>query len=166
MNLVSVFQDFKRIYGFCPCCHERFRLSDIVLFTRQAPPRTDFDNLDTERKTMENKKRRLEAQRAILKEKACVDGRIAAQKRLQRFQSFFSRQRLNLKDVRVLFDPVDYLAFRGLGDGVCKELMFIDREPDSSGRERLHKSMRHAIDSGNLEWKTIRIADNGSITVK
>lgn len=166
MNLVSVFQDFKRIYGFCPCCHERFRLSDTVLFTRQAPPRTDFDNLDTERKTVENKKRRLEAQRAILKEKACVDGRIAAQKRLQRFQPFFSRQRINLKDVRVLFDPVDYLAFRGLGHGVCKELIFIDREPDSSGRERLHKSMRDAIDSGNLEWKTIRIADNGSITVK
>jgi predicted Holliday junction resolvase-like endonuclease len=166
MNLVSVFQDFKRIYGFCPCCQERFRLSDTVLFTRQAPPRTDFDNLDMEWRKVEDKQGRLEAQRAMLKEKACVKGRIAAQKRLKLFQPFFSRQRLNTKDVRVLFDPVDYLAFRGLGDGVCTELMFIDREPNSSRRERLHKSMRRAIDTGNLEWKTVRIADDCTITLK
>jgi predicted Holliday junction resolvase-like endonuclease len=166
MNLVSIFQDFKRIYGFCPCCHERFRLSDAVLFTRQAPPRTDFDNLDMEWKKVKDKQRRLEAQRAMLKEKACVEGRIAAQKRLQLFQPFFSRQRLNVKDVRVLFDPVDYVAFRGLGDGVCTELIFIDREPNSNRRERLHKSLRHAIDSGNLEWKTVRIADDGTITLR
>ena len=166
MNFVSIFQDFKRIYGFCPCCQERFRLSDTVLFTREAPPRTDFDQLDMEWRKVEDKQRRLEADRAMLKEKACVEGRIAARKRLRLFQPFFSRHRLNVKEVRVLFDPVDYLAFRGLGDGNCKELMFIDREPDSSGRERLHKSMRHAIESGNLEWKTIRISDDCTITVK
>ena len=166
MNLVSIFQDFKRIYGFCPCCHERFRLSDAVLFTRQAPPRTDFDNLDMEWKKVKDKQRRLEAQRAMLKEKACVEGRIAAQKRLQLFQPFFSRQRLNVKDVRALFDPVDYVAFRGLADGVCTELIFIDRKANSNRRERLHKSLHHAIDSGNLEWKTVRIADNGRITLR
>ena len=166
MNLVGIFQDFKRIYGFCPCCHERFRLSDAALFTRQAPPRTDFDNLDMEWKKVEDKQRRLEAQRAMLKDKACVEGRIAAQKRLQLFQPFFSRQGLNVKDVRVLFDPIDYVAFRGLGDGVCTELMFIDREPDSSRRERLHKSLIQAIEGGNLEWKTVRIADDCTITLK
>jgi predicted Holliday junction resolvase-like endonuclease len=117
-------------------------------------------------KKVKDKQRRLEAQRAMLKEKACVEGRIAAQKRLQLFQPFFSRQRLNVKDVRVLFDPVDYVAFRGLGDGVCTELIFIDREPNSNRRERLHKSLRHAIDSGNLEWKTVRIADDGTITLR
>ena len=63
MNLVGIFQDFKRIYGFCPRCHERFRLSEAALFTRQAPPRTDFDNLDMEWKKVEDKQRRLEAQR-------------------------------------------------------------------------------------------------------
>jgi predicted Holliday junction resolvase-like endonuclease len=117
-------------------------------------------------KKVEDKQRRLETQRAILKEKACVEGRIATQKRLQLFQPFFSQQRLNVKDVRVLFDPVDYVAFRGLGDGVCTELIFIDREPNSNRRERLHKSLRHAIDTGNLEWKTIRIADDGRITLR
>jgi predicted Holliday junction resolvase-like endonuclease len=166
MNFISVFHDFKRIYGFCPCCQERFRLSDIVLFTRQSPPHTDFDNLDMQWDKIENRRQRLEDQRARLQEKASAEGRIAAQKRLRSFQPFFSRRRLNVKDVKVLFDPVDYLAFRGLGDGRCTELIFIDREPESNRRERLHKSMHRVIDSGNLEWKTIRIADDGTITAK
>ena len=166
MNLVNVYRDFKRIYGFCPCCQKLFRLSDTTLFTQQAPPRTDFDRLDMEWKKVEDEWSRLEDQRDALKKKACAAGKIALQKRLRLFQPFFSRQRLNVKDVRVLFDPVDYLAFRGLGDGDCKELMFIDREPNSDSQERLHKSMQRAIDSGNLEWKTIRIADDGTIKVK
>jgi predicted Holliday junction resolvase-like endonuclease len=166
MNLISIFQDFKRIYGFCPCCQERFRLSDIFLFTRQSLPHTDFDNLDMQWGKVEIQRQRLEDQRAKLQEKACEEGRIAAQKRLRLFQPFFSRQRLNVKDVRVIFDPVDYLAFRGHSDGACKEVMFIDREPDSNRRERLHNSLRRAIDSGNLEWKTIRIADDCTITLK
>jgi len=70
------------------------------------------------------------------------------------------------QETRVLFDPVDYLAFRGLGDGDCKELMFIDREPDSNRRERLHNSLRRVIDAGNLEWKTVRIADDCTVTLK
>jgi|KBSSwiStaDraftv2_1062776.scaffolds.fasta_scaffold167172_3 predicted Holliday junction resolvase-like endonuclease len=166
MNLVSIFRDFKRIYGFCPCCQKLFRLSDTALFTRHAPPRTDFERLDMEWRKVEDKWRRLEDRRATLQKEACVEGRIAAQKRLRLFQPFFSRQRLNVKDVKVLFDPVDYLAFRGLDDGDCKELVFIDREPDSNRRERLHKSLRRAIDGGNLEWKTVRIADDCTITLK
>ena len=166
MNLVSTFQDFKRIYGFCPCCQERFRLTDIALFTSQSPPHNDFDNLDMEWNKVKHRRQRLENQRVRLQEKACEEGRMAAQKRLRSFQPFFSRQRLNVKDVRVLFDPVDYLAFRGHSEGGCKELIFIDREPDSNPRESLHNSMRRAIDSGNLEWKTLRIADDGTITVK
>ncbi len=145
---------------------EAIRLSDTALFTRQAPPRTDFDKLDMEWRRVEDERNRLEDQRDTLKRKACIAGKIALQKRLRLFQPFFSRQRLNVKDVRVLFDPVDYLAFRGLGEGECKELVFIDREPNSDSQERLHKSMRHAIDSGNLEWKTIRIADDGTLKVK
>ena len=45
MKLVSAFQEMKRIYGFCPCCGELFRLSDAELFTKGAPPRTPFDRV-------------------------------------------------------------------------------------------------------------------------
>src|SRR5712664_2639165 len=132
MNLVNVFQDFKRIYGLCPCCGEPFRLSDAILFTRKAPPRTEFENLGTEWKKVEAGRQRLDDQRGALREKARLKGRVAAQERLQLFQPFFSKQKLNVRDVKVLFDPVDYLAFRGIGEGDCREVMFIDHEPDSS----------------------------------
>jgi predicted Holliday junction resolvase-like endonuclease len=166
MNLVSVFQDFKRIYGLCPRCGEPFRLSDTNLFTRKAPPPTDFESLAIEWEKVESRWQRLDDQRGALREKARLKGRVAAQERLQLFQPFFSRQKLNVRDVKVLFDPVDYLAFRGLGEGDCAEVIFIDREPDSDRRERLHTSLRRAIDDGNLEWQTVRIADDGGVTLK
>jgi predicted Holliday junction resolvase-like endonuclease len=166
MNLVSVFQDFKRIYGLCPCCGEPFRLSDAILFTRKAPPRTDFESLAIEWERVESRRQLLDDQRAALREKARLKGRIAAQERLQLFQPFFSSQKLSVRDVKVLFDPVDYLAFRGLGEADCKEVMFIDREPDSGRRERLHNSLRRVIDGGNLEWQTVRIADDCTVTLK
>ncbi len=115
---------------------------------------------------VESRWQRLDDQRGALREKARLKGRIAAQERLQLFQPFFSRQRLNVRDVKVLFDPVDYLAFRGLGEGDCAEVIFIDREADSDRRERLHTSLRRAIDGGNLEWQTVRIADDCSVTLK
>lgn len=166
MNLVTVFQDFKRIHGFCPCCQKLFRLSEIILFTRQAPPHTDFDSLAADWSKVEHQRQLLDEQYEALQEQARLKGRIAAQERLRLFQLFFSGHGLNVKDVRVLFDPVDYLAFRGLADGDCKEVIVMDREPDSNHRERLHNSLGHAIDGGNLEWKTVRIADDGTVTFK
>jgi len=71
------------------------------------------------------------------REKARLKGRIAAQERLQLSSRFFhgKSQRPGCEGS---IDPVDYLAFRGLGEGTAKKLMFIDRKPDSSRRERLY----------------------------
>src|SRR5437660_11489639 len=100
MNLVRVFQDFKRIYGLCPCCGEPFRLSDANLFTRKAPPRTEFESLALEWEQVESRWQRLDDERGALRKKTRLKGRIAAQERLQLCQPFFSRQRRNVWDVR------------------------------------------------------------------
>jgi predicted Holliday junction resolvase-like endonuclease len=112
---------------------------------------------------VEAKKQRLEDRREILLEKARLKGQLVAQKRIRTFLPFFTKQQLNIRDVRVLFDPVDYLAFRGLCLGDCKELIFIDHEPETTHREAFHKSLERTISRGNLEWKTVRIADDGTI---
>jgi predicted Holliday junction resolvase-like endonuclease len=66
--------------------------------------------------------------------------------------------------VKLLFHPIDYVAFRGLTDGRCTAVEFLDREPDSARHEKLQRSIDTALRSGNVEWVTMRIADDGKVT--
>lgn len=166
MNLVSVYQDFKQIYGICPCCGDLFRLSDATIFARKAPPRTVFDELRDQSARVEARRERFEGLRDALRHKARLKGQVAAQNRLKRLSAFFMKRKINLRDVKVMFDPVDYVVFRGLCTRECTEAVLIDREPDSSRREKVQNSLERSIRRGNLEWKTVRIADDGSITLE
>ncbi|MDB6105349.1 MAG: Endonuclease related to archaeal Holliday junction resolvase [Gammaproteobacteria bacterium] len=164
MNAVHLFQDFQRIYGFCACCGEPFRLSDATLFYRASPPRTPWDDLDAEYARLERAEERLFNDTARLREKAQEAGRKEMERRLHGLMSFFRRQRISLRDMKLLFHPVDYVVFHGLSDGRCSEVEFLDCEPVSTAHERLQQSIGKTIDAGNYSWITMRIADDGQVT--
>jgi predicted Holliday junction resolvase-like endonuclease len=163
-NLVELFQDFKRIYGFCPCCGESFRLSDATLFHKAAPPRTPWDDLDSERERLERSERRLNDEMDGLRARAQRAGRIEMERRLKGLTSFFGRHDIALRDMKLLFHPVDYVVFRGLSDGDCSAVEFLDGEPVSIPHERLQRSIEKTIDTGDYSWITMRIADDGGVT--
>ena len=166
MNIISVYQDFKRIFGFCPCCGEPFRLSDCTIRARTAPPVTIFDRLDQEKERLSLAEERLDQKEGELRELAREEGRRAARKRLRSFMPFFVRQRIEIRDVKVLFHPVDYIAFRELYNGDCNRVSFIDRRPNSKERERIQKSIHRSLTSGNIEWLTVRVLDDGNVVFK
>lgn len=166
MALISVFQDFKKIYGICPCCGDPFRLSEATLSVRSSPLKTPFDKLEDDRKAVERAREHLDSLSFRLQDKARQKGKKLAQFRLRAFSAFFARRKLDLRDVKVLFDPVDYVVFRNLCDDLCSEIVFVDREPDTMRREKVQSSLERALRRGNVEWKTIRIADNRTITIE
>ena len=163
-NLVDLFQEFKRIYGFCPCCGEPFRLSDATLFHRAAPPRTPWDDLDSERELLDRAKERLFDDTDRLREKAQRSGRIEMERRLKGLTAYFRRHDIALSDMKLLFHPVDYVVFRGLSDGECTAVDFLDCEPVSVSHERLQRSIERTIDAGDYSWITMHIADDGKVT--
>lgn len=166
MDMVQMFQEFKRVYGFCPCCGEPFRLSDCTLFTRTAPPNTVFDKLDRERERFALAEERVDDKEDELKERARTEGRKAAKKRLRSFMPFFAKQNIDARDIKVLFHPVDYVAFRNLSIKECTEISFIDRYADSKEKDRIQTSLAATIKLGNIEWITLRILDNGNVIFK
>lgn len=165
MNTVRLFQDFQKIFGFCPCCGEPFRLSEATLFHKAPPPRTPWDVLDEEREKLARTEERLFNDAERLREKAQKEGRKETERRLRSLTSFFRRQRIAVRDVRLLFHPVDYVAFRGLSDGSCTAVEFIDREPVSSEHEQLQRSIDQTIRAGNYAWITMRIEDDGRVSI-
>lgn len=163
MNTVRLFQDFQRLYGFCPCCGEPFRLSDATLFHKSLPPRTPWDDLDAERERLARAEERLFVDAARLRERAQAAGRKEMQRRLRGLMAFFRRQRIVLHDMKLLFHPVDYVVFRGLSDGHCTAVDFLDCAPVSTAHERLQRSIERTIDAGEYSWITMRIEDDGRV---
>lgn len=163
MNLVSYFRDSKRIYGICPCCGEVFRLSDATLFTTERPPATPFDRVDAERAKLERAEERFEARQGQLRLEAVEKGQREARKHLRSIAGSFIERRIDPQDVKVIFDPVEFVAFRGMTRGRIDRIAFIDRPPSTRAREQLQRSIARAVKAGNVEWRTLRISNDGRV---
>jgi predicted Holliday junction resolvase-like endonuclease len=164
MNVVAAFQEMKRIFGVCPCCGEVFRLSDATVFTRDPPPKTEFDRLREARERFERQEEKFHEEIASLREKATRKGWLQARNRLRRIAPAFVGRGIDPQDVKVIFDPVEYVVFRGLNNKNTEAIKFVDREPNSSRRERVLNSIKRVIRSGNLEWHTYRVNEDGTVT--
>lgn len=164
MKLVAAFQEMKRIYGFCPCCGGVFRLSEAELFTKGAPPRTAFDRVADELEKVARRAENFDEQEAALRSAAVRAGQRQATRKLKAIAPFFSGRGVDPQDVKVLFDPVEYVVFRGLNaDCGVKAIEFVDRAPDSTRREQVQESLRKVIAKGAVEWGTYRIDLDGRI---
>lgn len=165
-TMLALFSDAKRIYGFCPCCDELFRLSNIHLYTKEAPAPTPFDDLDRAVDRLDRSSKLFASREKEIREEAKRVGQVAARKRLKKLAPFFADQRITPKDVKVLFHPVEYVVFCGLTEKNCSTIEFVDRPADSRPRERIQTSIRHALEEGNLAWQTYRITDEGRVELE
>ena len=82
---------------------------------------------------------------------------------MRRISPYFFGQSIDPKDVKLLFDPVEYLVFRGLIKRDCTSVEFVDHPAETKERERVQKSLERAIRAGNVEWQTFRVEQNGRI---
>lgn len=163
MNVIALSQEANRILGICPCCGELFRLSEAQLFTRQAPPRTPFDKVDDEQRKLDAAVVRYDAKEQALKDTALAKGQAAARRQLRRVAGPFIQRKIDPQDVKVLFDPVEFIAFRGMAAGKVTKVVFIDRPATNKAREVVQTSMEKALKNGNYEWKVFRIGADGRV---
>lgn len=160
-DFLAFFEETKEIYGFCPCCDDLFRLSDVTLYTKNPPPQTPFDRIQEEQLRLDDQIQRFEERESGIRQKSKMRGQEAAKGHLKKILPFFFGQKINLNDVKVLFDPVKYVLFKGLNDANCSSVEFVDHPAESKEKELIHKSLDRTIRAGNLEWHTFRIDDDG-----
>jgi predicted Holliday junction resolvase-like endonuclease len=163
MNVVAFFNEAKQILGICPCCGEIFRLSEATLYTKEPPPRTAFDVLDANQQKLELASSKFDEKEAALREQAVAKGQQAAKKRLKAIAGPFVTRKIDPQDVKVIFDPVEFVAFRGMTKGGVDRVAFIDRPATSKAREKLQASVARVVNAGNYEWKVLRISAEGRV---
>jgi len=163
-DIVRFFAVQRSIFGLCPCCGELFRLSDSRVFLKTRPKKDWMDILRARDARLDEVEERIDDAEEALREKARIIGRRSARLAVRRIDPVFAPRRLNADDAKVLFHPVDYVVFRGMKEqGTIKEIILLDGETTAPERMGLQKSIEKAVGSGNYEWLTVRVQEDGAI---
>ena len=160
------FKEMKQLYGFCPCCHELFRLSGADLFIKERAPRTPFDELAATRARLDKQIERFEERESEIRQDAKNRGHKKAARQLRKITPHLYDRAVNPKDIKVLFDPVEYLVFHGLTKERCTLIELVDHPAESPQRERAQCSIDAAIKAGNIEWQTFRVELDGRVSAE
>jgi predicted Holliday junction resolvase-like endonuclease len=163
-DIVRFFAVQRSIFGLCPCCGELFRLSDTRVFLKTRPKKDWMDILRARDARLDGVEERIDSAEEALREKARIVGRRSARLAVRRIDPVFAPRRLNADDAKVLFHPVDYVVFRGMKEqGTIREIILLDGETRAPDRIRLQKSVEKVIETGNYEWLTVRVQEDGSV---
>lgn len=162
-SLAVVFAEMDSILGICPCCGEVFRLSDARPHLKGRHPTSVFDELDGEAQRLEAAELRLQEREELLREEAHRRGQRQAKNRLKKIDPVFSGAGLDPQDVKLIFDPVEYVVFDGMSRGHVRQVLLMAGRARSREQEQVHGSIAAAIRKGNLEFRTLRVADNGRL---
>ncbi len=163
MNPVRWLQEAQRIHGVCPCCDTVFRLSQAQVFINARPPTTPFDKHAAAVARFERSVMQWESERDIILEEQRQRGIAAADAELNKISPVFIGRGISPRDVKVLFDPVRYVVFRGMTANDMTGIELIDNEPTTTTHERLVCSIGDAIKKGNVDWATWRVTDAGRV---
>lgn len=167
-DLSALFGGLSLIAGVCPNpdCGELFRLSDARPFLKGKKPASILDELDAEIDRIDRAQERLELQEQVLRDRARQAGQRQAKRRLKKIDPAFSGCRLDPQDVKVIFDPVEYVVFDGLNAGKLDRVVLLGHPPASRAQERLFKSIARTVRKGNLDFRTLRVLENGALELE
>ena len=91
-------------------------------------------------------------QDAVLRSQAVTSGKVHEQ--LIPYLPVFP---YNPKDVRFLGSPIDLVVFDGLAEGCVRRIVFLEVKTGGSGLTGRERSVRDAIQDGNVEWAELRV---------
>lgn len=167
-DVADLFGQFSWIMALCPNddCGELFRLSDARPFLKDKRPTSVLDGIEAEEQRIDRAIERLEVKEGLLREKAQAAGLKKAKLRLRKIDPVFSGAKLNPHDVKIIFDPVEYVVFDGLNDDRMRRILLLGHEPTSKQGERVLQSISSSIRAGNIAFKTLRVLEDGVLELK
>lgn len=173
--LIQTIDGIQEILVICPCCNEIFRLVEgKFLFPSKPVKSCDYlDLLAAEKKLSDEDERLARAEDRFQenldrqKERLAKMGQRKAKHRLKKIDPVFSARDVDPQDVKVIFDPVEYIIFHGLNSprGIS-HLEFISRPPTSRRHETTTRSIQRTIKNGDVSFETLHLKNDGSFEVK
>jgi predicted Holliday junction resolvase-like endonuclease len=178
-KLFVVVDEMQGILGICPCCGEIFRLTEARLKFPEMQPRTSdytdylravaaFSHSEKEILAAEMRLEMLEEKHITAldkaKEIARDKGRKKAKNILKKIDPVFSGNDIDPQDVKVLFDPVEFVVFDKLNtQEELKKVEFVNHSPTNKREENIERSLLKIIRNGNYEFSILHVDRIGNI---
>jgi predicted Holliday junction resolvase-like endonuclease len=162
----AIFSEFAHILGICPRCGALFRLGDVRPYLIGKRPHSILDDLDAAEARIDRAMERLDEQEAMLRARAKEAGLKQAKRQLRKIDPIFSGSNLDPQDVRVIFDPVEYVVFDGMQREHLRRILLLGHPPASREAERVQRSLSRAIGKGNVDFKTLRVTPEGALELR
>lgn len=154
MPLLDDLRKQKRLFARCPNCDKSFRLSEARLFDATKPlPSDALAHLEDLRTGLTEEREELKRQKERAEHGAKVTAKaVNIGKVVEKIAPSLPGFPLAPADCRSLFEPIDYLAFKGLSARRSVDaLVFVDVK---SGRARLSPEQRQIkalVGAGKVE---------------
>ena len=165
-SLSSYFDQVAKIAGICPCCGHVFRLGDARPFKRTPRQPTVLDQIESQQARIDAALEKLEQAEQELRESARLGGLTAAKRKLRLIDRVFSAAKLDPHDVKVLFDPVEYIVFDGMSRGKLKRVLLLAEEPISTECRKSQDAVAKAVGARNFLFRTLRISKDGDCVMR
>jgi predicted Holliday junction resolvase-like endonuclease len=125
------------------------------------------NRLDAEDERLTSAEERFNSRLENQREQLTEQGRRLAKRKLKKIDPTFSAKDIDPQDVKVIFDPVEYIIFHGLNSGEGVDLVeFVSRTPDSKAQETIVKSIDKTVQNGDIEFETLHMKDDGSFEIR
>ena len=162
-SLGRVFNELGHILGVCPCCGELFYLSETRPYLAGKQPQSVLDKLRVAERRLERVEEALAEVEITLREAAAKSGLRTAKKLLKKIDPVFSGAGYDPQDVKVIFNPVTYVVFKGMARNKLSEIALLAQPPEDKFTEDLQMSIRRVIKNGNCEFKTLHVDNEGRV---
>lgn len=176
--ICETLNEFQMVLGICPCCGDVFRLADCKMEAASfSSDEDEFTKIRADKRKMDFMGSRLREDLEILvsyeedintqltasKKEAKEAGRKEAKQRLKKIDPIFSGRDIDPQDVRVLFNPVEYVVFSQMsGEGLDK-IELISRDPQSSIEEKVCRSIEETVVRGDIDFQVVTVSEDGDI---
>jgi predicted Holliday junction resolvase-like endonuclease len=163
--LTAFFDEVAKLAGICPSCGHVFRLSDARPFKLVPRQPTVLDQIDAQQARIDAALDKLQQAELALRAAARKAGLAGAKHQLRQIDAVFSRAKLDPHDVKVLFDPVEYIVFDGMSHGKLRRVLLLAADPTTSNRRVAQDTIANAVASGGVSFKTLRILKDGGCSL-
>lgn len=156
VNLVDALSEFGSILAICPCCGDVIPLSEARPYVKGRKPKSKSDSLEQEEARVDRAEKRLHDREDELRDAAREKGRRQAKRHLKKIDPTFSGWGIDRQDIKVIFDPVEYVVFDGFNRRRLKKIAFVAYPPANKSQAKIQRSISNTINAVTIVGMMIR----------
>jgi predicted Holliday junction resolvase-like endonuclease len=146
------------LYAECPRCRGEFKLGDAQLFDGLGPfPQQALDAQAQLQAEIDKRAKQLD-KRSTMADAGAEQRAIASGlgKILEKVVPAHKDFKIPFSDCRPLYEPIDLIAFNGLGKGEVSSLDFIEIKTGKARLNEHEKAVKEAVEAGKVEYRVIK----------